>query len=164
MAKSKAERAEVAERRTKLIQLRRAGVCFDDPRILALGYSSRQHASKDLIRALQERRDEQAAEISVYRQEENERLDALLEAHWPAAVETRDPKAAEFVLKLIDRRAKLNGLDAPVRTELSGPDGGAVPLGGGALSELNKLIAIAGQTGSVNELTAEDDPGDHGDG
>ncbi|WP_448333476.1 hypothetical protein [Streptomyces sp. DSM 41534] len=164
MGHSKAKLAEVAERRTKLIKLRRQGISFDDERILALGYSTRGAASKDLIRALKERRDEQAAEISVYRQEENERLDALLEAHWPAAVETRDPKAAELVLKLIDRRAKLNGLDAPVRTELSGPDGGAVPLGSGALSELNTLIAIAGQTGPVDELTAEDDPGDHGDG
>ena len=163
MAKSKAEQAEVAARRVQLIRLRRQGISFDDPRVLALGYSSPGHASKDLIRALTQRRDEQAAEISVYRQEENERLDALLEAVWPDAL-TGDPRAIETALKISDRRAKLNGLDAPVRTELSGPDGGAVPLGSGALDELNKLIGIAGQTGPVNELTAEDAPGDDSDG
>ncbi|MFI0822338.1 hypothetical protein ACH4TX_41800 [Streptomyces sp. NPDC021098] len=163
MTLSKAEQAEVAERRVKLIKLRRQGISFDDERVLALGYSSRGAASKDFVRALAQRRDEQAAEISVYRQEENERLDALLEAVWPDAL-TGDPRAIETALKISDRRARLNGLDAPVRTELSGPDGGAVPLGSGALDELNKLIGIAGQTGPVNELTAEDDPGDHSDG
>lgn len=43
-----------------------------------------------------------------------------------------------------ERRSKLNGLDAPEKTEVSGPDGGAVPLGSGSLAELNKLITIAG--------------------
>jgi hypothetical protein len=178
MAASKAKMAEVAERRAQLIKLRRQGINFDDPRILALGYATRGAASKDLVRALEERRDEQAAEISVYRQEENERLDALLEAVWPRATtpspvfskdgdivgEEMDMRAVDTVLRLMDRRAKLNGLDAPARTELSGPDGGAVPLGNGSLAELHALIGIAGQTGTPDAPVDREDPGDDSDG
>lgn len=164
MPPSKAHRAEIAGRRAQLIKLRRAGLSFEHPQILALGYGSRQAASKDMIRALEERRDEQAAEASIYRQEENERLDDLLAAVWPHAIGTHqdpdgavafDPKAIETVLKLMDRRAKLNGYDMPVRAEVSGPDGGAIPLGSGTLAELNSLIGIAGGTGIV--LPGDDD-------
>jgi len=156
MAKSKAEQADVAARRAALIRLRRAGVQFDDPRILALGYASPNAASKDMIRALKQRRDEQDAEVSVYRQQEGERLDALLEAVWDNAMQG-DPRAIEAALKIADRRAKLYGIDAPQRTEVSGPDGGAVPLGSGSLAELNKLISIAGQTGPELEAPADAD-------
>ncbi|MDX3232875.1 hypothetical protein [Streptomyces sp. ME19-01-6] len=162
MAHSKAQLAEVAARRAKLIKLRRACIPFDDPRILALGYSGPGDARKDLVRALQQNRDEEAAEVSVYRQQENERLDALFEAHWPDAI-AGDQKAAELVLKFIDRRAKLNGLDMPVKTEVSGPDGGAIPLAG-TLDELNSLIATAGQLGPASDFAtpaeAEDDDSD----
>ncbi|WP_331756588.1 hypothetical protein [Streptomyces decoyicus] len=165
MPHSKAEMAEVADRRAKLIRLRRQGIAYDDPRIVALGYSSRSVASKDLVRALEAARDEQSAEVSIYRQQENERLDALLEAAWPRATqpspvfskdgqvigEELDMRAVDTVLRLMDRRAKLNGLDSPIRTELSGPDGGAVPLGNGSLAELNKLISIAGETGNTDD-------------
>jgi hypothetical protein len=170
---SRAHQADVADRRAKLIRLRRQAVPFDDDRILDLGYSSPGAARKDLIRALIANRDEEAAEVSVYRQQENERLDALLNAAWPQATKPRpvldkdgevighevDMRAVDTVLRLMDRRAKLLGLDAPVRTELSGPDGGAVPLATGTLEELNQLIAIAGQTGPELD-TAEDTDGD----
>jgi hypothetical protein len=164
MGWSKLKQDEVAVRRTALLKLRREGVRYDDPRIEALGYASPNAARRDLTRALKAHRDEEAAEVSVYRQQENERLDALLEAAWPRATkpspvfdkegnivgEELDMRAVDTVLRLIDRRAKLNGLDAPGRTELSGPGGGAVPLGTGSLAELNALIALN---------TADDDPG-----
>ena len=156
MPASRAKQAETAGRRADLIRLRRAGRSFDS--IAAeLGYASRQAASKDFIRAIEQRRDEQAAEVSVYRQEMNERLDALLEAAWPDAT-IGDPKAIETVLKVLDRQAKLNGLDAPVKSELSGPDGGSIPLGG-TLAELTSLINTAGDT----DTTSDGDEGDDGD-
>lgn len=178
MPRSKAEMAEVADRRKQLVALRRRGVRYDDQRIVDLGYSSPAAARKDFIRALEHARDEQAAEVSVYRQEENERLDALLEAAWPRATqpspifdkegnvvgEQLDMRAVDTVLRLMDRRAKLNGLDAPIRTELSGPDGGAVPLGNGSLAELNALIGIAGQAPSSEDIPDQDADGDDSDG
>ncbi|MFB7222457.1 hypothetical protein [Streptomyces sp. NPDC056227] len=147
MPASRAKQAETAGRRAQLIRLRRSGVRFDDPLILALGYSTSGAARKDLIRALEQNRDEEAAEVSVYRQQENERYDVMLRAIW-AEVEAGDLRSIETALKISDRRSKLNGWDAPVRTELSGPDGGAVPLGNGSLTELNTLISLAGETGA----------------
>jgi hypothetical protein len=150
--------AQVAERRAKLLKLRLSGVRFDDPQILQLGYTSSASARKDLIRTLEVHRDEEAAAASVYRQQENERLDALLEAAWPRATEPHpvfdkngelvgeelDMRAVDTVLRLMDRRAKLNGLDMPVKAELSGPDGGPVHIGATSLSELRDLISTAG--------------------
>jgi len=57
----------------------------------------------------------------------NERLDAITKGLW-AKASTGVISAAEAVVKIEDRRAKLNGLDAPKRHELSGPDGGPVPV------------------------------------
>ncbi|TXS42929.1 hypothetical protein [Streptomyces sp. t39] len=167
---SKARQAEIADRRAQLVKLRLSGVRFDDPRILALGYTSRQAASKDMIRALEEHREEEAAAVSAYRQQENERLDELLAAVWEKATkpspifdkdrnivaEEIDVRAVDTVLRLMDRRAKLNGLDSPVRTEISGPDGGAVPLGNGSLDQLNTLITLNGEP--IPPM--KDEPGD----
>ncbi|WP_329474261.1 hypothetical protein OIE75_40835 (plasmid) [Streptomyces sp. NBC_01723] len=153
---SKLKQDEIAVRRTALLKLRRQGIRYDDERILNLGYNSAATARSDLKRALEAHRDEEAAEVSIYRQQENERLDALLEAAWPAATTAKpirnkegdvvgeeiDMRAVDTVLRLMDRRAKLNGLDMPARTELSGPDGGAVPLGSGSLAELHTLISL----------------------
>ncbi|MFB7592365.1 hypothetical protein [Streptomyces sp. NPDC056169] len=175
MPASKAHQADTAARRANLIRLRRRGIPFDDARILDLGYSSPGAARKDLVRALETNRDDEAAEVSVYRQQESERLDALLEAVWPQATEKRpvfdkegqwvgegvDVRAVDTVLRLIDRRAKLLGLDAPAAVELSGPGGGAVPLAG-TLAELNELISLAGQTDAHgdDEDDAEEEQGD----
>lgn len=148
MPPTKAHQAEVAERRAALIKLRRQKIPFDDPRVLGLGYTSRQAASKDMIRALEQRRDEEAAEVSVYRQELLEDLDELIAAIWPQAIDG-DVRAVEATLKLLQNKSKLRGCDMPVRAEVSGPDGGAIPLGSGALAELNALIGIAGETGIV---------------
>lgn len=159
MPASRAKQAETAGRRADLIRLRRSGVRFDDPLILALGYSSSGAARKDLIRALEQNRDEEAAEVSVYRQQENERYDVMLRAIW-SEVEAGDLRSIETALKISDRRSKLNGWDAPVRTELSGPDGGAVPLGNGSLTELNTLISLAGET-STDEQGSQGPTRDH---
>src|SRR5688572_27030246 len=118
---SKLKTDEVIVRRTKLLALRREGVPYDDERVEALGYASPGAARKDLVRALQAHRDEEAAEVGIYRQQENERLDALLEAAWPRATkpspvfdkernvvgEELDMRAVDTVLRLMDRRAKL---------------------------------------------------------
>jgi hypothetical protein len=55
-----------------------------------------------------------------------------------------DFRAVDTVLKLMDRRAKLNGLDMPVKAEVSGPGGGAVQIGAVGLAELRNLINTAG--------------------
>lgn len=173
---SKATQAAISARRAKLIAYRREGIRYDDPRITGpesptcLGYSSVQSASKDLIRALEEARDAERAEASVYRQQENERLDALLEAAWPRATqphplfnkegvvvgEELDMRAVDTVLKLMDRRAKLNGLDMPVKAELSGPGGGAMQVGPVGIAQLRDLIRTAGDPDREDNEDLED--------
>jgi hypothetical protein len=170
MAWSKYKLDEVVVRRTKLLKLRREGVRYDDERVEALGYSSPDAARKDLHRALEAHRNAEAAEVGIYRQQENERLDALLEAAWPRATqpspvfdkegnvisEELDMRAVDTVLRLMDRRAKLNGLDMPVKAELSGPDGGAIPFSSGEASELLALIGIT-DAGEAPGTDQEDD-------
>ncbi|MFF6903440.1 hypothetical protein [Streptomyces hydrogenans] len=169
MPASKAQQAETAERRAKLVRFRRMGVPFDDPRILDLGYSSRGAASKDLIRALESNRDDEAAEVSVYRQQEGERLDSMLAALWPQATEERpqygaegkyigkgvDVRAVDSVLRIIALRAKLFGLEMPAALEVSGPGGSAVRLDHVGLAELNTLITTAGDPDGPDEDQGE---------
>jgi hypothetical protein len=157
MAWSKLKLDEVVVRRTKLLELRRQGVRYDDERIEALGYSSPDHARKDLKRALEAHRDAEAAEVATYRQQENERLDALLEAAWPRATtpspvfdkegnqvsEELDMRAVDTVLRLMDRRAKLNGLDMPTKAEVTGAGGGPLQMSQATTAELEALIGVS---------------------
>jgi len=157
MAWSKFKLDEVVVRRTKLLQLRRQGVRYDDERIEALGYSSPDAARRDLSRALDAHRNEEAAEVGIYRQQENERLDALLEAAWPRATQTHpvfdkegnevgeelDMRAVDTVLRLMDRRAKLNGLDMPTKAEVTGAGGGPLQMSQATTAELEALIGVS---------------------
>ena len=192
MAHSKLKRDQVAVRRTQLLKLRRQGIRYDDERILSLGYTAPGDARRDLHRALEQHRDEEAAEVSIYRQQENERLDdelcrledleaaartvlrnhhimvnngrVILHPDTDQPMEDDAPvlQAIDRLVKIEDarrrngeRRAKLNGLDMPLKNEIAGPDGGAIPLGG-TLSELNALIDTVGET----RPEAEDDDSD----
>lgn len=171
---SKLKMDEVTVRRTKLLALRREGVRYDDERIAALGYSSPDSARKDLKRALDAHRTAEAAEVAVYRQQENERLDALLEAAWPQATqpspirdkegnvvgEELDMRAVDTVLRLMDRRAKLNGLDMPAKAEVTGANGGPLQMSQATTAELEALIGLtpapsdaegSGQDASVDD-------------
>jgi hypothetical protein len=175
MAWSKLKLDEVTVRRTKLLALRREGVRYDDERVEALGYSSPNAARRDLHRALEAHRDEEAAEVSVYRQQENERLDALLEAAWPRATtpspvfdkegevidHALDMRAVDTVLRLMDRRAKLNGLDMPAKSEITGANGGPLQMSQASDAELEAIM----NAGPGPTLDNEDAPGEQpGDG
>lgn len=174
---SKVKLDEVIVRRTKLLKLRREGVPYDDPRIEELGYSSPNAARKDLVRALQAHRDEEAAEVSIYRQQENERLDALLEAAWPRATQPSpvldkdgevidhvlDMRAVDTVLKLMDRRAKLNGLDMPTKAEVTGANGGPLQMSQASNAEL-EAIMNAGPGPALDDEDPSDGQSGNGSG
>lgn len=161
MPASKLKQDDVTVRRTKLLALRRQGIRYEDERILALGYTSAANARSDLKRALEQHRNEERAEASIYRQQENERLDALLEAAWPQATKPQpildkegeivamavDMRAIDTVLRLMDRRAKLNGLDMPVKTELTGADRGPLAV---STADPDKLAALIASTSRLD--------------
>jgi hypothetical protein len=174
MAWSKYKLDEVVVRRTALLKLRREGVRYDDERVEALGYSSPDAARKDLHRALEAHRNEEAAEVGIYRQQENERLDALLEAAWPRATqpspvfdkegnivsEELDMRAVDTVLRLMDRRAKLNGLDMPAKAEVTGANGGPLQMSQATTAELEALIGLGPATTGSQPDRAHDDQAD----
>jgi hypothetical protein len=110
---SKAQRAKTAERRAKAIALRLAGL--DYPVIAQrLGYSSRQAAAKDVERALATNLAEVGRSADELREIELMRLDRLQAAAWQKAVTNGgDLRAIDTVLRIIDRRCKLLGLDGP---------------------------------------------------
>ncbi|MEU8469580.1 hypothetical protein AB0F30_16930 [Streptomyces sp. NPDC029006] len=177
MAWSRLKQDEVAVRRTALLKLRREGVRYDDERVEALGYSSPDAARKDLHRALEAHRDAEAAEVSIYRQQENERLDALLEAAWPRATqpspvfdkegnvisEEIDVRAIDTVLRLMDRRAKLNGIDMPAKAEVTGAGGGPLQMSQATTAELEALIGLGPATTASPEEPSDSTSGDQAD-
>jgi DNA-binding CsgD family transcriptional regulator len=58
---------------------------------------------------------------------EARRLDRWTQALEPG-IRTGDPRAILAAVRLMERRAKLFGLDAPTRTQFTGRSGGAVPI------------------------------------
>lgn len=68
-----------------------------------------------------------------------ERLDAALLAIWPGVV-NGDVSKIDRLLRILQRRARMLGLDAPKKIEASGPDGGPIEVGLG-VDETRRQIA-----------------------
>lgn len=116
MPASKAQRAATAERRAKAVALRLAGADYETI-AQKLGYAHRGAACQDITRALEASLAEQTRDADMLRQAELLRLDRLQAGAWMAAI-GGDPRSIDVVLKVIDRRCKLLGLDAPQRHEV----------------------------------------------
>ena len=112
-----------AERVARALELRKAGNKFADIG-KDLGITP-QGAHKLVMEGLRNTVAEPAQELRVL---EFERLDHMLSAIWPKATEG-DLQAQAGVLRLMERRARLLGIDAAQRAEVSGPDGGPVLVG-----------------------------------
>jgi hypothetical protein len=107
-------RAQTAYRRTRVVELVADGANYDKA-AREVGYANRSGAFKAFWKALGER---EAEAVDTHRALELTRLDALQRAVWEQA-ESGDVRALEAVLKIMDRRAKLLGLDQ-VESEGSG--------------------------------------------
>jgi hypothetical protein len=155
---SAAKTAEVDERRAALIRLRRTRTPYDSPEILNLGYESPNAARKDFYRAVTARRKATEAEVADYREEQNEILNSLLDTYLPLALgQDPDLKAAEMALKLLERQAKLNGWEAALKAELSGPAGGPMQLQTASVAKLIDLINTAGDEDEDDQLEQDAD-------
>ncbi|MER5302291.1 hypothetical protein ABT039_22915 [Streptomyces lasiicapitis] len=144
MPASKAQRAATAHRRSQAIALRLAGM---DYQTIAerLDYADRGAASKDVHRALETNLEAESAAAATLRELEVQRLDRMQAAAWAKAAKG-DLKAIETVLKVIDRRARLLGLDRPARTEITGADGGPLQVEAVDVAELERLITMTDGT------------------
>jgi hypothetical protein len=109
---------ETAERERKAVVAALSGASFDDI-ARDLGYTTRAGAWKAVQRAL--KRTVQPA-ADEYRQLELMRLDRLLVGLWPIAIGDGDTppdyEAIDRVIRIMQRRAKLLGLDAPVKIDV----------------------------------------------
>lgn len=108
------ELAAQREREHKAVQLALAGASYESI-AQECGYANKGGAWKAVHRLLA-RVDEEDAER--LREVEGARLDRLQAAHWPAALRG-DVKAAAICLRILERRARLFGLDAPLVADVT---------------------------------------------
>ena len=129
-------RVAVAERRARVLKLRAAGATLDDIMAAVPGYKARAAVSQDISRALAALRHESVDELRAL---SNERLDMLwrtamqilgrthyvvsngrLMTHDGQPMRDDDPalRAIGVLLQIEQRRARLNGLDAPKQVEV----------------------------------------------
>ena len=114
------QKEAAAVRRQKSLDLRTAGVRYRQiGQQLGVSY---QTAYRDVQIALGELAKLQADKAEKLRELELERCDKLTVALWPKA-RAGDEKAVRAVVLLMDRRAKLLGLDAPTKLEHAGSGG-----------------------------------------
>ncbi|MEN8649062.1 hypothetical protein ABCR94_00030 [Streptomyces sp. 21So2-11] len=101
-------------------------------------------ACKDVSKALIERTTALDENTDELRQLMVERLERLFFTVYRSAIRNGDYQAVDRAVRIIERSSRLLGLDRPVRTELSGPEGGAVQVETTGLGELERLISLAG--------------------
>lgn len=114
--KNDAKTAEIVKRQTLALDLRIAGFSYR-----AIGEKikiSHEQARKDVEHELQRLDKLSADKVAIHRQLELERLDKITKAldHW---IESGNMGAINTVLKAMERRAKLLGLDAPVKQDVT---------------------------------------------
>lgn len=130
---------EAQERRAKAVQLRRMGWSYT--RIAAQLGMTRSSVHKAVTKALTETQKALDLEADILRTQELERLDELQSYIWIEASKG-NLKAVDRVLKVIERRARLLGLDAPAKIATTTPEGDeaaggvfVVPAPAGSLDE-----------------------------
>jgi len=103
---------------SRVMTLRLAGMGFEQI-ATEVGYADQSGAYRAYKRVMDRTIRPIADEI---RDEEIARLDRLIMSYWPRALggggHDPNPKAADVVFRAMDRRAKLLGLDAPVKQEI----------------------------------------------
>ena len=107
------------ERRTFTLELRKAGVSYRNIVEAAIEHFGREnlpksyderYACQDVMRWIKQARDDMREDAEDILQLQLQRLDDLMFALWDRAI-TGDLKAIDRVLKVMERRAKIIGLD-----------------------------------------------------
>lgn len=110
-----ADRLIVAERERKAVAARRQGFTYAEIAAV-LGYADASGARRAVMRALDRFAVEDRSAVGELRALELARLDEMQSALWSQATQG-DLRAVDTVLKIIDRRVRLLGLDVPVQHE-----------------------------------------------
>lgn len=118
-----AARVRSLERQRQALELRRMGLGFEA--IAAQLGIGKTQAHRLVVAGMADSRAQVAASADELRSEELSRLDGMLQGLWPRA-RKGEVAAVDRVLKIGERRAKLLGIEAPVRIETTGKDGGPI--------------------------------------
>ena len=153
MPPRKGQSEAAAERRVWSLDLRKKGYSYREIG-RELGISEAQ-AHRDVHRMLDHLCEIERDTAEKIRRMEIMRLDSMLRGLW-TSVEDGDPQAVTASLKVSERRAKLLGLDAPSRQELTGRDGGPLATANVDLTKLSdedlatlaQILDRAGSAGS----------------
>lgn len=121
--KTSAATARKLERQVKALELRRMGKGYVEI-AAALGIGKSQ-AHRLVQAGLADARAQVQADAGDLKAEEISRLDAMLAGLWPDA-RKGSQGAVDRVLKIMERRARLLGLDAPAKVSETDPLGNAV--------------------------------------
>jgi hypothetical protein len=138
-------RIAAVEKQSQALELRKAGATYDSI-AQTIGYSSRAGAALAVEAALRKTLQEPADEL---RKLDLERLNTMLLAIW-ARARQGSLDDIDMVLKILARKAKLLGLDAPVKQELVGRDGGPIEIA--ALLLTQKLQRLVNATDGLPAL------------
>lgn len=118
--KTGAARARKLERQVKALELRRMGKGYAE--IAASLGIAKSHVHRLVSAGLEDARAQVVTDASELRAEEISRLDAMLSGLWPEA-RKGTYAAVDRVLRIMERRAKLLGLDAPIKHAATDPTG-----------------------------------------
>lgn len=121
MAESKTSprRLKAVDKQREALELRKSGWCYADI-AEKLGYTTSEGAYQAVKTALDKMLREPAEEC---RKVEDERLNTLFNKVYDRAKETGEDKDITQCLAIMNRRARLLGLDAPTKVAPTTPDG-----------------------------------------
>ena len=154
--KATTDKIKVAERRLQAIALRRSGLNYRDiGRHLGV---SRTQAYNDVMHALDELNKLTLEATKIHQTLELDRLDGLMAAIWEQAQEG-SLAAVDRVLKIMDRRAKLLGLDTPTKIAPTTMDGDDLPGGAVVMPPIYNTVDEWVAAQQQNSKTAKGDRG-----
>ena len=128
MGANREQQVKAYERQKEALSLRLVGLSYD---AIAerLEFANRSGAFRAVQAALKKTLQEPADELRTL---ELERLDSML-LPMMAQAKKGNQGAVDRVLRIMERRAKLLGLDAPTKQEITGSDGGPVVIAIGGI-------------------------------
>ena len=148
---------ELVDKEIRVLELRRVGLTWQ--RIAEeVGYADHTGAYAAYKRAIKRTMQQPADEL---REQEIDRLDRLQVAVWPSAMKG-DTRAILTIIRLMERRAKLLGLDRPIKIEQDITTWDGNDTIDRAVRELAALLTADNATGTsespMAELVSESEP------
>lgn len=141
---------ELVDKEIRVLELRRVGLTWQ--RIAEeVGYADHTGAYAAYKRAIKRTMQQPADEL---REQEIDRLDRLQVAVWPSAMKG-DTRAIMTILRLMERRAKLLGLDKPIKIEQEITTWDGNDTIDRAVRELAALLTADNATGTSESSMAE---------